>query len=185
MIFDDENIDEPDYWDDDDQDENGDSWKTKQLKEESANLKKLADQILKTTEAITETLPEEPGTDDERMLFEYRGLMMENALTLRIKISGAMASRDYILMNEKAVVIKLAARDLMTQTSGLRMMDYEHDEYLEMLRNEIDEFRKVFVRWVRSFPKEEPLFPDGWGLFYTDEDVQKWNSINPEDKREE
>jgi hypothetical protein len=96
-----------------------------------------------------------------------------------------MATGDYILMSENATIIKLAARELMTQTSGLKMFGYENHDYLNALRSEIEEFRKVFVKWVRSFPKEDPLWPDGWGLFYTDEDVEKWNRMNPGEQREE
>lgn len=169
--------------------EDGDDWKLKPLREHAKELSKLANQILRTTQAIVETLPEK-DTDEEltaelRGLQEYRGWMMENAMKMRVKISGAMATGDYILMTENATLIKLAARELMTMTSGLKMYGYENHDYLNALRAEIEEFRKVFVKWVRSFPKEEPLWPDGWGLFYTDEDVDKWNKLNPTEPRKE
>ncbi|HLP49509.1 MAG TPA: hypothetical protein VK154_01430 [Chitinophagales bacterium] len=188
MNLDDDDFEE-DMYADDEEHEDGDEWNLKALRENAKELTKLANQILKTTEAIVETLPEE-DTEEEltaelRGMQGYRGWMMENALRIRVKIAGAMATCDYILMTENATLIKLAARDLMTQTSGLRMFGYENQDYLDALRAEIEAFRKVFVRWVRSFPKEDPLWPDGWGLYYTDEDVDKWNKLNPTEPREE
>jgi hypothetical protein len=188
MDFNDDDELEDDFMPDDDF-EDGDEWKLRPLRENAKALTTLANQILRTTEAIVETIPEKDADDKEivdlRGMQEYRGWMMENALKIRVKISGAMATGDYILMSENATIIKLAARELMTQTSGLKMFGYENHDYLNALRSEIEEFRKVFVKWVRSFPKEDPLWPDGWGLFYTDEDVEKWNRMNPGEQREE
>lgn len=182
MHFDDDDIDPDDLFSDSNESDNdGEEWKLKELKGSAARLKKLAQQILRTTEAIVETLPE---NEQEHISF-YREWMMENAFKLLPKISGAMATLDYILMMENATVIKLAARELTTQATGLEMFGYKNNEYLDALRQEVEEFRKEFVNWVRNFPKEEPLWPDGWGLFYTEEDVQRWNSLNPDEQQEE
>jgi hypothetical protein len=37
-------------------------------------------------------------------------------------------------------------------------------KYLDVLRNEIDAFREIFVKWVTSFDKNNDL-PDEWHLF--------------------
>jgi len=165
--------------------EEGESWKTKPVMDAAKPLMKLALQILKTTEAIAETIPDRAERTEALMMAEYKVWMTENAMKLSIKISGAMATNDYLLMNENAVIIKLAARELMTQTSGLRMLGYENGDYLDALRSEIDAFKKLFLEWVRTFPKDDPKWPDGWGLFYTEEDVAKWNSMNPDEQVEE
>ena len=164
------------------EDDEGEEWKVKPLNDAAKPLLALACQILKTVTAIIETIPE---VTEDGLLDDYPAWMLENARKLRIKISSAMATRDYILMSENAVIIKLAARELMTQTSGLEMFGYENQDYLDALRDEIEEFRKLFVIWVRAFVREEPLWPDGWGLFYSSEDVDKWNSINPDERVEE
>jgi hypothetical protein len=165
------------------QPEDADAWKTTALREAAKPLMELALQILKTTQAIVETIPE--TDEDDNFFAHYREGLMENALKLRPKIAGAMGTGDYILMSEYAVVIKLAARELMAQTSGLKMMGYENHDYLNALRSEIEDFRELFVKWVRSFPREEPLWPDGWALFYTEEDVAKWNEMNPDEEVKE
>jgi hypothetical protein len=119
------------------------------------------------------------------MLKDQRSLLMEDAYKLPVKISGAMATLDYVLMMENAVVIKLSARNLMTACSGLEMLGYPHTDYLSALRKELDTFKKLFAKWVRCFPREEPLWPDGWALFYAPVDVDIWNSMNPNEQVEE
>ncbi|MBS1625460.1 MAG: hypothetical protein JST83_15645 [Bacteroidetes bacterium] len=178
-LHDDEEEDEL-RWDD----EEGDEWKTHPLREAAAELKKLSRQILKTVTAIVETLPEEGDANDEHHASYHRGWMMENAMVIGAKLAGA-GGGDYMILRENAVQIKLAARELLTQTSALDMFDYPHGEYLQALRAEIEEFRKTFVRWVRAFPQEDEIYPDGWGLFYTEEDVARWNSMNPDEPKEE
>ncbi len=188
MNLDDDDLIEDFDFNDEENDDTGDDWKLKPLREAAAELKILAKQILRTTEAIVETIPDKPEDHTEidslTILQEYKGWMMENAFKLQVKLSGAMATCNYILMTENATIIKMAARDLMTQTSGLKMYGYENQDYLDTLRTEIEDYRKVFVKWVRAFPKEEPLWPDGWGLYYTDEDVENWNKLNPDEQQQ-
>lgn len=149
MDPDNDDIEERDLrWDD----EEGDEWKTQPLREAAAVLKKQARQILKTVTAIVETLPEEGDENDGNHTSHHRGWMMENAMVIGAKLAGA-GGGDYMILRENAVVIKLAARELLTQTSALAMFGYPHGEYLQALRAEIEEFRKAFVRWVRAFPQ--------------------------------
>jgi len=68
---------------------------------------------------------------------------------------------------ENAVLVKVAARNLLTQASGLKMMFLVDERYLQVLRNEIEEFRFMFVEWVQSFDKSKDI-QDNWGLFYED-----------------
>jgi hypothetical protein len=162
-------------------DDEGEEWKTQPLNAAARDLMKVANQIRKTVMAIVETIPD----SEEEPTADYRTWMIENAHKLLVKISGAMATRDYILMSENAVIIKIAARELLTQTSGLEMFGYENQDYLNTLRIEIEEFRKLFIKWVRAFVREEPIWPDGWGLFYSAEDIDRWNSMNPDEHIEE
>lgn len=122
-------------------------------------LMQKARQILETTEALTETLP------DDDMADHYRRIMIQDALILAPKIAGAEGADLYTLRMENAVLIKVAARNLLTQTSGLRMMGLCDPRYLEVLRDEIEEFRKLFVDWIRTFDRKRDI-RDNWGLFY-------------------
>ena len=65
---------------------------------------------------------------------------------------------------ECAVQVKVAACELLAQTSFCHSQGLIDDEYLAVLRNSIEEFRKLFVKWVKSFDRNQDT-DDGWGLF--------------------
>ncbi|MBL0095756.1 MAG: hypothetical protein IPP46_04160 [Bacteroidetes bacterium] len=119
-----------------------------------------ANQIFDLVHALVETFKEE---DD--LVVHYREIMFCDAGILGAKIAGAESGDIYTLRMENAVQIKLAARNLLVQTSGLRMLGISEPHYLQLLRDEIEEFRLFFVDWVNSFDKTKDI-PDDWGLFY-------------------
>ncbi|MNE77638.1 hypothetical protein D3C80_1739670 [compost metagenome] len=91
---------------------------------------------------------------------------MENAFLLGAKISGAEGGDLYTLRMENAVIIKIHARELLTQTTLCRMEELAEDKYLQLLRDEINSFRLLFIEWVNNFDKSNDV-PDDWGLFYS------------------
>lgn len=95
----------------------------------------------------------------------YKSIMMEDVMIISAKLRGAEAGDLYSLRMENAVIIKVHAVSLLTTTSGLRMMGLSNNKYLQLLRDEIEEFRKLFVEWINSFDKTNDI-PDGWGLFF-------------------
>lgn len=129
----------------------------KRLKE--MPLYKSAVNIRKMTTSLAETINEE---DDALMMKEQ---MLMNAFMLGPKIAGAEAGDLYTLRMENAVIIKIHARELLTQTSFCKAEKLSKPEYLKLLRDEIENFRKHFVDWVKTFDKENDI-KDDWGLFY-------------------
>lgn len=129
----------------------------KRLKE--MPLYKSAVNIMKLTTSLAETINEE---DDTLMMKDQ---MLMNAYMLGPKIAGAEAGDMYTLRMENAVLIKIHARELLTQTSFCKAEKLSKPEYLKLLRDEIENFRKLFVEWVKSFDKENDI-KDDWGLFY-------------------
>jgi hypothetical protein len=95
----------------------------------------------------------------------YRSMMMEDVMMISAKLRGAEGGDLYTLRMENATIIKMHARSLLTTTSGLKMMGLSNNKYLQLLRDEIEEFRKLFVEWINSFDKMNDI-PDGWGMFY-------------------
>jgi hypothetical protein len=95
----------------------------------------------------------------------YKGIMMEDVMLINSKLRGAEAGDLYSIRMENAVIIKTHAVSLLTATSGLKMMGLSNNKYLQLLRDEIEEFRKLFVDWINTFDKTNNI-PDGWGLFY-------------------
>lgn len=111
--------------------------------------------------ALAETLPEE---DD--MAYHFRDILMTDAATLGAKIAAAEGGDFYTLRMENAVLVKVAARNLLSQLSGMRMLNLSEPHYLELIREEIEEFRLLFVDWIRTFDASRDI-PDDWGLFYS------------------
>ncbi len=110
---------------------------------------------------------EELDEEDIKTFAEhYKGMMMEDVMVINAKLRGAEAVDLYSQRMENAVVIKIHAVSLLTATSGLKMMGLSNNKYLQLLRDEIEVFRKLFVEWVTSFDKTNDI-PDDWGLFST------------------
>lgn len=138
-------------------------------KEEWENLAvfKKADEIYKLVAVIVKLIEETDDDDDfeKHMLQNYANYMYENALIIPAKIAGA-SSEDmlYDIRMENATIIRKSAREILTQTSGLKMSGFKHTDYLELIRNEIEEFRVLFAEWVKTFDQWNYII-DRWGLF--------------------
>lgn len=101
---------------------------------------------------------------EAKMLQNYLQYMMENAMIISVKISGAEAIDIYDLKMENAAIIRKAAHELLTDARGIQMHGYKDIEYLDLLRTEIEEFRILFAEWVKTFDCWNYII-DRWGLF--------------------
>lgn len=137
--------------------------------EEGEELESIFDE-----EDFDEDEAEELAEEDVATFGEhYKSMMMEDVMIMNTKLRGAEAGDLYSIRMENAVIIKTHAVSLLTATSGLKMIGLSNNKYLQLLRDEIEEFRKLFVEWINSFDKTNDI-PDGWGLFY-DPDVDYKN----------
>jgi hypothetical protein len=118
-----------------------------------------AKDIFDITNAICESMP-----DDNEYTEMYRGLLMENAMILAPKIAGAEAIDDYGLKMENAVIIKVNAVQLRTMLNACEMFELVKGDYLNILREDIDEFKILFATWIKTFDKIN-VYHDGWGLW--------------------
>ncbi len=160
------NIDDDDDFDFDDLNE--EDWNSEDVRREMQEhhdrvhnmpLMKKAEEILHLTEAIVATINED---DDVLMVREQ---MMSNALIIMPKIAGAEGGNLYTLRMENAVIIKIHVRELLAQTSLVKAEKLANPIDLQILRNTIEEFRVLFVDWIKGFDKSNDI-PDEWGLFY-------------------
>ena len=117
---------------------------------------KKAEEIRKITEAIVKSIPREKDR------FMVRGMMLENSMIIGAKIAAAEGGDLYVLRMECAVLIKLAARELQVRTNTLRSEKLCPEEYIQLLRDEIDQFRLLFIEWVSGFDKTNGR-EDEWG----------------------
>jgi hypothetical protein len=91
--------------------------------------------------------------------------MMEDAMMIAAKISGAEAVDLYDIKMENATIIRKCARELYVRAGSLRFEeDIKDKEYIELLHNEIEEFRLLFIDWVASFDQWNYII-DRWELF--------------------
>ena len=98
------------------------------------------------------------------MLESYAMYIIENSSILSAKIAGAEAGDLYGIRMENAAIIRKAARELLTHTTGLKMLGYPNLDYLQLLRDEVEEFRVLFAEWVKTFDPWNYI-KDDWGLF--------------------
>jgi hypothetical protein len=120
-------------------------------------LMKKAKEIVSLTHALV-------GSLDEARKELYGGMMMEDAMVMSTKFAGAEGVGDYILKMENATIMKVHARHLHSMTYQLAMEETHAEEHLNLLREAIEEFKVLFVAWVKSFDSANK-YDDGWGLF--------------------
>lgn len=141
-------------------------------KEEWENLAvfKKAKEIHKLVEVIInliDKINEDEDDFEKQLLKDYANYMYENAMIIPAKIAGASSENMlYDVRMENAVIIRKSAREILTQTSGLKMSGFKHTDYLELIRNEIEEFRVLFAEWVKTF--------DQWNYI-----IDRWRVFNP------
>jgi len=124
-------------------------------------LYQKAEQIYKITSGLIEIIP----ADNEFLQETTVRFMMENAMIIPAKIAGAQAVELYDLKMENATIIRKAARELYVQAGSLGFEETISDQdYIRLLRKEINEFRLLFIDWVAGFDVWNYI-KDNWGLF--------------------
>ena len=116
-------------------------------------------EIFELTSKIIDLIPDE----DEVQGF-IKQVMLEDAAMLSVKVAGAEAGDLYDLRMENATLIRKAARDLQTHCSSLEMFGFRETHYLDLIRDEIEAYRLLFINWIKGFD-EWNYITDKWGLF--------------------
>jgi hypothetical protein len=120
-----------------------------------------AELIFQITQGLVQIIP----VENEFLQETTVRFMLENAMIIPVKIAGAEAADLYDLRMENAAIIRKSARELYVQAGSLRFEEGISDkDYILLLRNEIDEFRLLFIDWVDSFDQWNYI-KDDWGLF--------------------
>lgn len=120
-----------------------------------------AEQIFRLTQGLVQIIP----VENEFLQETTVPYMLENAMLIPVKIAGAEGGDLYDMRMENATIIRRAARELYVQAGSLRYEEGITDkDYIELLRNTIEEFRMLFIDWVASFDVWNYI-KDSWGLF--------------------
>ncbi|NER16242.1 hypothetical protein [Spongiivirga citrea] len=147
-------------FDDDDFDENRANWGDLPVYKKAEAIYDIVMRIEKI-----DAEEEEGLSDYERdAIATHIDYMVENASIIPAKIAGAVSADLYDIQMENAVIIRKSARELLTDSTGLVSLGFKDVDYLEILRNEVDEFRILFAEWVKTFDPENYSI-DRWGLF--------------------
>ena len=123
-------------------------------------LAQKAKEIYQLVDGLTSSISE----DENNLLLSQRQFMMEDALLILTKISGAEAGDLYDIRMENATIIRKCARELYVQAGSLDLYGFERSEYAKLIRKEIEEFKILFREWVASFDPWNYIVDD-WGLF--------------------
>ena len=126
-----------------------------------------ANEIYELVRKVSDLIEKHDNDDDaeKQILQSYKEYMLESALIIPAKIAGAFnEDRLYDLKMQNATIIRKEARSILANTSGIKMLGFKDTDYLELIRNEIEEFRILFAEWVKTF-NEWNYIIDRWGLF--------------------
>ena len=88
----------------------------------------------------------------------------DDAMMMTAKVAGGVGTDLYDILMENAAIIRKCAKDIQLHLTGLEIHEYKDLEYLDLLRNEIEEFRILFAEWVKTFDPWN-YYIDRWGLF--------------------
>lgn len=121
-------------------------------------------EIFDLVDNIMDAAPEGVVGNLGEMLKAQVAAIRSDAMLIPIKISGAEGGSLYDLRMENATLVRKAARDLVVGLRGLEAFGYDAPDYFNLLRTEIEEFRKLFLAWVEGFDKSKYIVDD-WGLF--------------------
>ena len=154
---------EDDEFDDDDENE-GESWKPNPTKEACKAMYAQWSEVMTVLRAGLDSLEEakEDGLFDKEYIEDIKGTLLGDAFEVAVKIRSS-ESGMYIIRMENASIIRKNAQYIKISTNGLLADGLMSAEYRQVIRNEIDTFRELFKAWVRTFEKDE--FEDEWGLF--------------------
>lgn len=130
-----------------------------EIEPEELDIYKKGTEIYDLVSQICELIPD----DDEHLSF-IKGIILEDAMLLMVKVAGAEGGQLYDIKMECATIIRKAAMELMIQNHALEMFGFEHVSYYDMVRDLIEEYRILFIDWVSKFDKWDYVI-DRWGLF--------------------
>jgi len=127
-----------------------------------------SEELVELAEAIASSLKDDLKT--EFLAAE----MMTNAYLIQAKIAGAEGGSLYSLRMQNAVLIKLAAQDMFNAVSAAAMVNIGEEDYVDLMREKVEEFRLVFIDWIRGFDKTYDI-PDNWAI--------RFDSSTPEQEK--
>ncbi|WP_223033105.1 hypothetical protein [Hanstruepera marina] len=137
-------------------------WENLPIFQKAESIRTLIDSIVEITmesEMFFET------EEDGKMIDDSINYLVDNSLILPSNIAAAVEEDTlYDIKMENATIIRKAAREILTDLTTLEYYGFKDIEYLDVLRAEMEEFRILFAKWVKTFDPWNYII-DRWGLF--------------------
>jgi len=118
---------------------------------------KKAHEIYELAKAIAEALKDDE--QKEHLATE----IISNAMIAQAKIAGAEGAGLFSIRMQNAVLIKVAIHDMFNAVLFASMVEINEEDYVQLMRDKVEEFRIVFREWMLGFDKEYDI-PDNWGI---------------------
>lgn len=152
-------------WDDDRlplDDEEGEEWKPNPTREACKALYQKWKEIMLMLKGALDTTQSEEAenisyTDD------LKYMVLGDAYEVGVKIRSSEVGSMYVLRMENAAIIRKNAQHVASSLLTLGAEDETEEQYVDLIRAEIDQFRELFKVWIGTFEKDE--YTDDWGLF--------------------
>ena len=152
-----------DFWDDDEEEMSDEEYEQERKAEKqrvnNLPIVKKARDLLNTIQAFNATV------EDDEETIDLKSSLLGDVSIINAKIIGAEAGDLYTIRMENAVLIKVSAVNIKTTIFAFEMFEVGNPEYLDLIRNEIEDFRKIFVEWVASFDRTNDMMEDEWGIW--------------------
>ena len=128
-------------------------------KYQSLPVYQKAQELLELAKTMADSLKE------DEMKESLAAQIWTGAAIVQAKIAGAEGTGLFSLRMQNAVLIKVAIHDMLNAASFASMVEINEEDYVQLMRDKIEEFRVEFVEWLRSFDKKYDI-PDNWGIRY-------------------
>jgi hypothetical protein len=154
-------------WDDDefkDEDDEGEGWKPNPTKDACRNLYQQWQQVMIVLNGAFDSMniEEKEGGFPPDYWEDHKGMILGDAYQVAVKIKSSEAGL-YIIRMENASIIRKNAQFIKSSMLTMMSESVIEEDYVKIIRNEIDKFRELFKAWVATFQKDE--YEDEWGLY--------------------
>lgn len=104
------------------------------------------------------------GKDD--LLNVQTELIQQSLLIIKAKLYSALRSDCYLVCMQNASMIRYHGEYLKVSSNALKDSGQFNGNYINVFRQEMEEFRELFKAWVHDLKKmDKQELEDEWGLF--------------------
>ncbi|MCB0447095.1 MAG: hypothetical protein KDD03_06215, partial [Gelidibacter sp.] len=110
-------------------------------------------------------LPHADDVDLELMEGKFVEMMTNAKEITSYIVSASRPNTPYDYAMENAVFIKTAAFELLGDSAYIEELGFKDIDYLDLLYDEIEALRVLFVDWIETFPRWRYGSDNEWNLF--------------------